>query len=337
MSGDGEIYLARCILDIRGKKVVVIGGAGLIGSHTIDQLLLEDVRELVVYDNFTRGCRENLADALRDPRVRIFEAGGDILQLDMLEAALQGADGVFHFAALWLAQCRDFPRSAFEVNVRGTFNVIDACVTQRVARLVFSSSASVYGDAVKVPMTEDHPFNNRNFYGATKICGESLLRAMYYRYGLGYIGLRYMNVYGPRQDYRGAYAGVIMAMLDALERGEGPTIHGDGSEAFDFTDVEDCARANVLGMKSDRVDRFYNVGTGVCTSLRELAQLLMTLTGHEREIGFVAQPDVSLVRSRIGSALRAKEELGFIAQVPLAAGLQRTIDWRRQSERALRP
>ena len=203
-------------MDIRGKKLLVIGGAGLIGSHLVDELVKEDVAEIRVYDNFVRGTHENLAGALRDPRVKVFEAGGDICQADILDAAMKGMDGVFHLAALWLLQCHEFPRAAFDVNVRGTFNVLEACVANKVQRLVWSSSASVYGDAIEEPMTEDHPFNNRNFYGATKICGEAMARAYHYRYGLNYVGLRYMNVYGPRQDYRGAYIAVIMKMLDVV-------------------------------------------------------------------------------------------------------------------------
>ena len=214
-----------------------------------DQLLAEDVREIVIYDNFVRGTTENLTNCLADPRVRVFDVGGDIMQSDILEAALDGADGVFHFAALWLLQCHEFPRSAFDVNVRGTFNVMESCVKRKVQRLVYSSSASVYGDAVEEPMTEEHPFNNKNFYGATKIAGEAMLRAFHYRYGLDYVGLRYMNVYGPRQDYRGAYIAVILKMLDAIDRGQGPTILGDGSEAFDFVAVEDWCRANVCAMR----------------------------------------------------------------------------------------
>src|SRR6185312_11066015 len=262
-------------VDIRGKKLAVIGGAGLIGSHTVDLLTKEDVKEIVIYDNFVRGTHENLAAALRDPRVKIFEAGGDVMQADILHAALDGVDAVFHFAALWLLQCHEFPRAAFDVNVRGTFNVMEACVAAKVKRLVYSSSASVYGDAVEEPMTEEHPFNNKNFYGATKICGEAMLRAFHHRYGLNYVGLRYMNVYGPRQDYHGAYIAVIMKMLDAIDRGEGPTILGDGSEAFDFVAVEDCAKANICAVKAKTVDRFYNVGTGKRTTLLEIAQKLL--------------------------------------------------------------
>lgn len=315
-------------MDIRGKRFVVIGGAGLIGSHTVDLLTREDVGEIVIYDNFVRGRHENIATALRDPRVRVYEAGGDILQTDILSAAVKGAHGVFHFAALWLLQCHEFPRSAFNVNVAGTFNVLDACVEHGVERLVYSSSASVYGDAVEEPMTEDHPFNNKNFYGATKICGEAMARAYHHRYGLNYVGLRYMNVYGPRQDYNGAYIAVIMKMLDAIDRGEGPTIMGDGSEAFDFVAVEDCGKANVCAMRAASIDEFYNVGTGRRTSLKELAEKLVQLTGTNQEIRYAPRNQATLVRNRIGCPEKARDEIAFDATIDLDDGLRRLIDWR---------
>jgi UDP-glucose 4-epimerase len=315
-------------MDLRGKRFVVVGGAGLIGSHAVDQLLRHDVKDVVIYDNFVRGRYENLHGALKDPRVRIFDVGGDIMQTDILQAALAGADGVLHLAALWLLQCHEFPRSAFDVNVRGTFNVMEACVSTGVKRLVYSSSASVYGDAVREPMDEDHPFNNQNFYGATKIAGEAMLRAYHHRYKLDFVGLRYMNVYGPRQDYHGAYIAVIMKMLDAIDRGQGPTILGDGSEAFDFVAVEDCGMANVCAMKAETTDRFYNVGTGRRTSLRELAELLLKLTGCTQPIQYAPRSQATLVRNRIGCPKRASAEIGFTAAIGLEEGLRRLIDWR---------
>jgi UDP-glucose 4-epimerase len=315
-------------MDIRGKKLLVIGGAGLIGSHTVDSLLREDVSEVIVYDNFVRGRMENLADARRDPRFKVYDIGGDILQADILEAAMQGVDGVFHLAALWLLQCHEFPRSAFDVNVRGTFNVMEACTKAGVQRLVYSSSASVYGDALSEPMTEEHPFNNKNFYGATKICGEAMLRAFHHRYGLDYVGLRYMNVFGPRQDYQGAYIAVIMKMLDAIDRGDSPTILGDGSEAFDFVAVEDCAQANVCAMKASSTDTTYNVGTGTRTSLKQLAELLLELTGCNKPINYAPRSQATLVRNRIGCPKKASEEIGYTAAIELREGLQRLIDWR---------
>ena len=315
-------------MDIRGKKFVVVGGAGLIGSHTVDKLIQEDVAEVVIYDNFVRGTEENLHDALKDPRVRVYAVGGDIMQTDILESAFNGAHGVFHLAALWLLQCHEFPRTAFDVNVRGTFNVMEACVKTGIERLVYSSSASVYGDAVEEPMKEDHPFNNKNFYGATKICGEAMLRAFHHRYGLNFVGLRYMNVYGPRQDYHGAYIAVIMKMLDAIDNGKSPTILGDGSEAFDFVEVEDCGLANVCAMKADVVDSFYNVGTGRRTSLRELAEMLVELTDCKQPIGYAPRSQATLVRNRIGSPLKASQEIGFRSTIDLQEGLKRLIEWR---------
>jgi UDP-glucose 4-epimerase len=321
-------------VDLPGKRFVVVGGGGLIGSHTVEALLEHDVAQVLVYDNFTRGSPENLAEALHDDRVAVFEAGGDILHEDILDRALARADGVFHLAALWLLQCHEYPRAAFEVNVKGTFNVLDACVRNHVQRLVYSSSASVYGDAVEKPMTEDHPFNNKTFYGATKIAGEAMAHAYHHRYGLDYVGLRYMNVYGPRQDYRGAYVAVIMKMLDAIDADHPIELFGDGNQSYDFVHVEDCARANVCAMASDSVDAFYNVGTGTRTSLLDLAKMLNRLTGAQQRLVF--RPDgVTFVKDRIGSTEKASAELGFEAAVELEQGLQQLIDWRRQDQRRI--
>ncbi len=254
---------------LSGTKVVVIGGAGFIGSHVVEELLEENIDEVVVYDNFTRGTQENLHIALRDKRVKLVE--GDVTYIDVLGDALRGASYVFHLAALWLLHCYEYPRAAFLVNIEGTFNVLEACVRQQVKRLIYSSSASVYGDAVTIPMSEDHPFNNRTFYGATKVAGEQMCRAFYERYGLSYVGLRYMNVYGPRQDYRGAYTSVIMKILDRIDAGQPPIVYGDGSQTYDFIDVIDAARANVCAVKADVTDDVYNVGSGVGTTIREIA------------------------------------------------------------------
>ena len=316
-------------MNLDGKTLVVVGGAGLIGSHTVDKLLMHDVKEVIVYDNFVRGREENLSKALKDSRLRIYEVGGDIMQTDVLQSAFEKVDGVFHFAALWLLQCHEYPRTAFDVNVRGTFNVMEACVAKDVTRLVYSSSASVYGDALREPMEEDHPYNNKNFYGATKIASEAMLRAYHHRYGLNYVGLRYMNVYGPRQDYHGAYIAVIMKMLDAIDRGESPTIFGDGSEAFDFVAVEDCALANIKAMLADTCDEFYNVGTGVRTSLKEVAEKLIQLTGCNREIIYQPRSQATLVKNRIGCPNKANEQIGFKSEIDLELGLTRLIEWRK--------
>jgi UDP-glucose 4-epimerase len=321
-------------VDIRGKRLVVIGGAGLIGSHLVDELVREDVGEIVVFDNFSRGTQGNLAGALTDERVRVHELGGDILRTDILDSALKDAEGVFHLAALWLLHCHEYPQSAFEVNVRGTFNVLESCVANDVKRLVYSSSASVYGDALEEPMTEEHPFNNQNFYGATKIAGEAMAHAYFHRYGLPFIGLRYMNVYGPRQDYRGAYIAVIMKMLDSIDRGEPLVIYGDGSQAYDFVYVADCGRANVCAMKAESADRFYNVGTGIRTTIKELAETLLEITGSD--VGIRYEPEgVTFVKNRIGSTERAASEIGFRADTGLEEGLRGLVEWRTAHAEAL--
>ena len=310
---------------IDGSKLVVIGGAGLIGSHTVDELLREDVSEIVVFDNLARGTFENLEGALEDPRVTVIE--GDIGQSIATRKAFNGADGVFHLAALWLLHCQEHPRDGFEVNLGGMLNVLESCRDAGVQRLVFSSSASVYGDAVDEPMAESHPFNNTTLYGATKIGGEALARAFHHLYGFGYVGLRYFNVYGPRQDYKGAYVAVIMKMLDCLDRGEPPIVHGDGTQAYDFVSVKDCARANVAAMKADTVDRCYNVCTGTRTSIRELAEMLIQLTGQPVGINYLPD-EASFVRNRIGDPTAAKLDLGFVVETDLKDGLRELLDWR---------
>jgi UDP-glucose 4-epimerase len=241
---------------------------------------------------------------------------------------MKGMDCVFHLAALWLLQCYDYPRAAFDVNIRGTFNVLEACVKHQVKRLVYSSSASVYGDALEIPMTEDHPFNNKTFYGATKVAGEQMCRAFHHRYGLSYVGLRYMNVYGSRQDYRGAYIAVIMKILDRIDQGLPPIVYGDGSQAYDFIYVSDCALANLCAAKTDTLDTFYNVGRGIQTTIKELAELILEITGSNLRIQYEPSGQ-TFVTNRIGSTEKAKRDLGFESQVGLREGIERLIEWRR--------
>ncbi len=312
---------------IDGKKILVIGGAGFIGSHVVDNLLKEDVAQVTIYDNFVRGTADNIESALKDPRAKVFEVGGDILQIDILNAAMKESDMVIHLAALWLLQCHDYPRSAFETNIRGTFNVLEACRDNKIERLVYSSSASVYGDAVEIPMKEDHPFNNRTFYGATKIAGEAMARAFFERYGLNYVGLRYMNVYGPRQDYKGTYIAVIMKILDNLDQGKAPIVYGDGSQSYDFIFVDDTAKANVCALKSDAVDNFYNVGMGTKTSIKELTDILLKIYGTDLKIQYHPQGQ-TFVTNRVGSTDKAEKEIGFRAKIQLEEGLKKLIEWR---------
>lgn len=318
-------------MDLKDSRILVIGGAGFIGSHIVDQLLQEPVKEIVVLDNLVRGKKQNLAKALKDPRVSLVE--GSILDLELLKKLMQGTTYVFHLAALWLFECVHQPRSAVEVNILGTFNVMETAQQAGVKKLVYSSSASVYGNALTTPMTEEHPFNNRTMYGATKIAGEQFFRSFHEQHKFNYVGLRYMNVYGPRMDYKGAYVSVVMKVLDRLDEGQAPVIFGDGSQAYDFVHVEDVARANILALKSNASDEFFNVGKGVKTTINELVTILLELTGSRLKPEYKPQ-EQSFVTERLGSTEKAEKQIGFKAHISLREGLKSVVDWRKQDATA---
>lgn len=318
-------------MELKNSKVLVIGGAGFIGSFVVAELLKEEISQVVVYDNFARGKKEYLKESLKDKRCSIFPIGGDIREIDILNAAMKGMDYVVCLSAMWLLHCKDFPRTAFDVNIAGTFNVLEACVNNNIKKLIWSSSASVYGDAVELPMTESHPFNNKNFYGATKIAGEAMATAFNDRYGLKVIGLRYMNVYGPHQDQTAAYTGVVPIMLNKIDANEAPVINGDGSQAYDFIYVEDVARCNVDALKSNVDFGFYNVGTQVQTSIKTLCELILKLKNSNLQVTYKpysADDARALVQNRIGSAVKAEKELGFKYKYNLEQGLLKLIEWR---------
>ena len=318
-------------MSLEGKRVMVIGGAGFIGGFVVKELLKTEVAEVLVYDNFARGKMANIAESLKDKRCRVFPHGGDVREVDILDSAMQGVDYVFHLAAMWLLHCKDFPRTAFHVNIEGTLNVLEACVKNKVKKLVYSSSASVYGDAVEVPMTEDHPFKNLNFYGATKIAGEAMATAYNDRYGLPIVGLRYMNVYGPGQDQHAAYTGVIPIMLNKIAANEAPTINGDGTQAYDFISVEDAARCNVLAALSDVKMGFYNVGTEVQTTIKQLCDKILEMKKSPLKVNYkpYSEDDArQFVKNRIGSRQKAEKELDFKYSISLEQGLQKLMDWR---------
>lgn len=312
-------------MDLNGKKLLLIGGAGLIGSHIVDQLIDTPASEIVVFDNFVRGSRTNLASAMKSPKVKIVE--GSMTDRAALDAAMAGVDGVFLLASLWLGECVNDPRSAWEVNTLGTWNVVEALRKHGVTRVVYSSSASVYGNAVVTPMTEEHPFNNRTTYGATKIANEQMFRAIYEQHELPYVGMRYMNIYGVRMDYEGTYVSVIMKVLDRIFAGERPVVFGDGSQVYDFIYVGDAAAANILAMQADCADEFFNVGMGIGTSINELVTELLSLTGSSLTPEYRPEAQ-SFVTHRIGSTEKAERLLGFRATTPLREGLRKVVEWR---------
>lgn len=307
------------VVELKRKRFVVTGGSGFIGSHVVGRLLEAEAAEVVVFDKVVRN------EALRsfgNGAVRIIE--GDVTDAAEVSKATEGADGVFHMAVLPLGPTVENPRLGLEVNVVGTFNVLEAAANAGVQKVVFSSASSVYGDTEET-MDESHPLNARTMYGASKIAGEYLLRAFNDRAGLDYVTLRYMNVYGPRQQ-----GGLIMSVLGRLLAGERPVISGDGSQSFDFVHVADVADANLHAMAADVTADEFNVGSGTEASVKEIVLRLIELTGAEVEPEYRADERVLMTR-RVGSSEKAKRLLGWTASRDLDRGLQDVVESARRS------
>ena len=316
---------------IKGSKVLVTGGAGLIGSHIVDRLVRRGAREIGVYDNFVRGRRENLAWAMANGSVTVGE--GDIRDRESLKAAMSGADLVFHLAAIRITQCSEEPRLALEVLADGTFNVLEAAKDLGVQKVVASSSASVYGlaDAFPTPETQ-HPYHNRTLYGAAKAFNEGLLRCFNEMYGLPYVALRYFNVYGPRMDAYGAYTEVMIRWMERIEAGLPPLILGNGLQTMDFVYAEDVADANILAAEAKVSDEVFNVASGVETSLKGLAETLLKVMGSTVAVEYGPERKVNAVSRRLADTSKARRLLGFEAGVDLEAGLRQLVEWWRAAK-----
>ena len=318
-------------MNLHDKTVLVTGGCGLIGSHIVDQLIRDEhVERIIILDNLSRGTLHNIEWAEMHGNVELVRK--DIRDFDEIRPHFDGVDAVFHLAAIRITACAAQPRECLEVMIDGTYNVVDACVQAGVKRLVASSTASVYGAADTYPTSEKHhPYNNRTWYGAAKVANEGLYRAFNDMYELPYVALRYFNVYGPRMDVFGKYTEVLIRWLECLDRGEHPKIFGDGQTSMDFVYVEDIARANILAAKSDVVDEVFNIASGTETTLLELLQMLLKVTGHtEVQPEFQAERKINPVPRRLADITMAENKLGFRTQVGLEEGLRRLVEWRKQ-------
>lgn len=311
---------------MKNSRILITGGAGLVGSHIADQLVQQGATEVIVLDNFVRGRRENLNWAIANGSVTIIE--GDIRDQKLLTQVMLGVDLVFHQAAIRITQCAEEPRLALEVLVDGTFNVLEAAVKARVKKIVAASSASVYGMAEEFPTTEHHhPYNNRTLYGAAKTFNEGLLRSFYEMYGLDYVALRYFNIYGPRMDIHGVYTEVLIRWMERIASGKPPLIFGDGKQTMDFVDIEDIARGNILAAQADVTNEVFNIGSGVETSLNELAESLLKVMESDLKLEYGPQRKVNPVQRRLADVSKAKNLLGFEAQVSLEEGLHKLVNW----------
>jgi UDP-glucose 4-epimerase len=310
-------------MNFLNKKIFMIGGAGLIGSHICDKLKETNVKKVTIYDNFSRGKLDNLK-ILDDSRFNLIN--GDIIYQEQLKYCMKDHTDVIHLAASWLNHCQEYPQVAFQQNLEGTNNVFKACVECNIDNIVFSSSASVYGDPDKPKLTEDSPYNNTTFYGATKIAGEQLLKAYCNKYKIKGVALRYFNVYGPRQDYEGAYISVITKMVDAALSGNPLVVYGDGKQSFDFIYVGDIAKANLkaLDYTCSTYD-YFNVCTGKTTSIINIANMISKVCKIKPNIEYI-KGDFP-VSFRLGDSNKATKKLKFSSKTSLEDGLQFLIDW----------
>ncbi len=316
-------------MKIQGNNFLVTGGAGLMGSHIADRLLAGGAAKIILLDNFVRGSMHNIDEQLKDPRVQLVK--GDIRDQGLLKELTTGIDGIFHMAAIRITACADNPREAMEVMLMGTHNVFQAAVEQKVGRLLYASSASIYGLADLFPTSEQHhPYNNRTYYGAAKVAGEGMVRSFAEMYGLQYVAMRYFNVYGPRMDIDGKYTEVLVRWLDRIEAGQTPIVFGDGAQTMDMVYIDDVIDANILAMESDVTDEVFNVASGTETSLIGLLRKLLKVTGSTLEPEFMPERTVNPVPRRLADTRKAKKILGFEAKVNVEEGLRRLIAWRRE-------
>lgn len=314
---------------MKDKRILITGGAGLIGSHIADLAAQEQPKSIVVLDNFTRGRRENLSQAIAAFPIEIVV--GDVRDSGLVRKLCAASDIVFHQAAIRITHCAEDPRLAFDVLAGGTFNVVEAAAKAGVSKLVAASSASILGLAEEFPTSETHhPYNNRTIYGAAKTFNEGLLRSFAEMSGLRYVALRYFNVYGPRMDVHGVYTEVLIRWMERIAAGQPPIIHGDGLQTMDFVHVHDIARANIMAAKSDVTDEVFNIASGSETSLNDLAELLTAVMCSSLKPQHVEARKVNAVTRRLADIGKARATLGFQAEVSLKAGLRDLVSWWRR-------
>ncbi|KRR15052.1 NAD-dependent epimerase/dehydratase family protein [Bradyrhizobium retamae] len=328
---------------ISGGRFMVIGGASLVGSATVEELLRCGASEVRLFDNFSFGSSDAISHIISDPRVTV--VSGDILRLPQLLAAAEGLDGIVHLAAFMTLSMDQDPWTGLNVNIQGVQNVVEACRACKIRKLIFASSNAVYGygESVKGDLVETTPFHSVGappaaiLYGASKIIGEQICRHAYQKHGQHYVVLRYSTVYGERQHYRAANALYIVETQDAVKKGYRPKVVGDGSETKHFVYVGDLARANRMALESDATDVVVNTSGPEPITTLELVRLVADLSGRPDMEPELVRPDPGKVRLTSGGAFRidhaaAKNAIGWAPEVSMREGLKRFLAWRDRTE-----
>ncbi len=311
---------------ISNSTILVTGGAGFVGSYVVEELLLHQPKKIKIIDNLIRGSFYNMQSFINNPIVEFIE--GDIRDTELLEKGIAGCDYVFHMAALRINACAANQQDGFDVMIKATFNVAEFCLKHRIKRVIYSSSASVYGLAQHFPTPEtDNPYNNQTFYGGAKMWGEQLFRSYKFMHNLDYVALRYFNVYGERMDTDGKYTEVMIKWLDCIRDNRQPAIFGDGTDTMDFVHVKDVAHSNILALLSDVSDEVFNVGCQRETSLKELLETLLKVNNCHLEPVFKEANSVNPVKKRIADLSKIRNMLGYEPSISLEDGLKKLSDW----------
>jgi UDP-glucose 4-epimerase len=331
-------------LPLKGARILIVGAASLVGSHTADALLAAGAGEVVLLDNYAFGTPEAVAHLRGDARVKFVR--GDVMRLPELLDATRGVDGVLLLAAYMTLGFAQTPWEAIDVNIRGAQNVLEACRVNGVRKLLFASSNAVYGygPGISGALAEGGPFHSAGapppaiMYGASKIIGEQMCRQYHQKHGLDYVVLRYSTVYGERQHYRAANALYIMQTYDRVRRGERPVLPGDGSETKHFVNVADVARANCAAFESGATDVAVNVSGPAPITLAELVRLVLEYCGSDLEPEIRADPP-GTVRLTSGGPFHIPHELaggliGWKPEVGMKEGIRRLLAWREAQEGA---
>lgn len=316
-------------MEIKNARILVTGGLGFIGSHIVERLLNENAKEVIILDNYSHPQKLQIKKIFENKKnLKIIK--GDIKDNVLLHKICKNIDFVFHKASILIPECHHNPRQCLETNIIGAFNVFEACVLNKVKKIIFASTATVYGEPESLPMKETHPFNNRTFYGASKIANEQFAKAFREKYGLNYIGFRYFNVYGPRMNLKGFNTSILINWLDKMEKDELPIIFGEGKQAMDFIYIDDVVEANIKALKKSIDEGIYNIGSGKATNLNSLFKLMSSIVGFKKKPIYIKPPNIPLISIRQADINKAREELNFVAKTDLKSGLKKLIDWKQK-------
>ena len=311
---------------VKDSVILVTGGAGFIGSYVVEELVQLQPKKIIIIDNFIRGTTANMKNFSSNPLVEFHE--GDIRDTKKMEELIAGTDYIFHMAALRINACAANPQDGFDVMLKSTFDIAQLSVKHKVKKVIYSSSASVYGLAQHFPTPEtDNHYNNQTFYGAAKMWGEQLFRSFKFMNGLDYVALRYFNAYGPRMDTDGKYTEVMIKWLDCIRDGKNPLIYGDGSTTMDFVYVKDIAKANIAALQADVTDESFNIGNCEETSLKQLLEVLLKVNDSTLEPEHREENSINPVSRRLADISKAEKLLNFKPSVTLEQGMVELTKW----------